>query len=212
MVKDGIYYGVGFTIAGLLISLAFDPLWAAPLFVLAVFCLNFFRDPDREIPAGPVAVSPADGKVVHIRPRPDGGVRISIFLNIFNVHVNRIPVAGVIRSIEYRPGTFLMAHRESASEENEQNTLVVDPDDARGGEVVVKQIAGLIARRIVCYKKTGDRVAKGERIGMMKFSSRMDVFLGPQWRLLVAEGDHVAGGSSILARLDEDALGGVDHA
>ncbi len=212
MVKDGIYYGVGFTIAGLLISLVFGPLWAVPLFALAVFCLNFFRDPEREIPGGPVAVSPADGKVVHIRPRPDGGVRISIFLNIFNVHVNRVPVAGVIRSIEYRPGTFVMAHRESASEENEQNTLVIDPDGAGGGEMVVKQIAGLIARRIVCYKKTGDRVAKGERIGMMKFSSRMDVFLGPQWRLLVAEGDHVAAGSSILARLDEDASGGVDYA
>lgn len=212
MVKDGIYYGIGFTTAGLLISLVFHPLWAAPLFVLAAFCLNFFRDPDREVPEGPVAVSPADGKVVHIRPLPNGGKRISIFLNIFNVHVNRIPVAGVIRSIEYRPGTFVMAHRESASDENEQNTLVVDPDDKRGGEVVVKQIAGLIARRIVCYKKTGDRVAKGERIGMMKFSSRMDVFLGPQWRLVVAEGDHVAGGSSILAHLDDAAASEIDHA
>jgi phosphatidylserine decarboxylase len=105
-----------------------------------------------------------------------------------------------------------MAHRESASDENEQNTLVVDPDDRRAGEVVVKQIAGLIARRIVCYKKTGDRVAKGERIGMMKFSSRMDVFLGPQWRLLVVEGDLVAGGSSVLARLDDDGAGELDHA
>ena len=212
MVKDGIYYGVGFIAAGLLVSLAFHPLWATPLFLLAAFCLNFFRDPDREIPEGPVAVSPADGKVVHIRPMPNGGKRISIFLNIFNVHVNRTPVAGVIRSIEYRPGTFVMAHQESASDENEQNTLVLDPDDPRSGEVVVKQIAGLIARRIVCYKKTGDRVAKGERIGMMKFGSRMDVFLGPQWRLSVTEGDHVAGGSSVLARLDDAAAGDLEHA
>lgn len=212
MVKDGIYYGVGFTTAGLLISLVFHPLWAAPLFVLAVFCMNFFRDPDRAAPEGPVAVSPADGKVVHIRPLPNGGKRISVFLNIFDVHVNRVPVAGVIRSIKYTPGRFVMAQRENASDENEQNTLVIVPDDPRGGEIVIKQIAGLIARRIVCYKETGDAVAKGERFGLMKFSSRMDVFLGPQWRVVVNEGDRVVGGSSVLAQLNEDSLGGIHGA
>lgn len=205
MVKDGIYYGVGFTTAGLLISLVFGVLWAMPLFLLAAFCMNFFRDPDREAPEGDVAVSPADGKVVHVRPLPDGGWRISIFLNIFNVHVNRVPIAGVIRSIEYKRGKYFMAHREAASEENEQNTLVIDPDDERAGEVVIKQIAGLIARRIVCYKETGDVVAKGERFGLMKFGSRMDVFLGPQWQLVVRRGDHVAGGSSVVARLMESS-------
>jgi phosphatidylserine decarboxylase len=210
MVKDGIYYGVGFTAAGLLIGFVFGWLWALPLFVLAAFCANFFRDPDRVDPGGDVAVSPADGKVVHVRPQPDGGVRISIFLNLFNVHVNRVPVAGVLRSIEYKPGIFVMAHKETASEENEQNVLVIDPDDARGGEVVIRQIAGLVARRIVCYKKTGDRVERGERFGMMKFSSRMDVFLGPQWQLTVKEGDHVSGGSSVLARLSTEAMGAAD--
>lgn len=210
MVKDGIYYGIGFTVAGLLIGAVFGWLWAVPLFGLAAFCANFFRDPDREDPGGDVAVSPADGKVVHVRPQPDGGVRISIFLNLFNVHVNRVPVAGVLRSIEYKPGVFVMAHKETASEENEQNVLVIDPDDARGGVVTIRQIAGLVARRIVCYKKTGDRVERGERFGMMKFSSRMDVFLGPQWQLTVKEGDHVSGGSSVLAKLNTEAIGAAN--
>lgn len=155
-------------------------------------------------------VSPADGKVVHIRPLPDGGSRVSIFLNIFNVHVNRVPVAGVLRSVEYKKGRYVMAHRETASEENEQNVLVIDPDDTRGGEVVIRQIAGLVARRIVCYKKTGDHVARGERFGMMKFSSRMDVILGPQWQLAVKEGDHVSGGSSVLAELSSEVTGAAN--
>ncbi len=203
MVKDGIYYGVGLTLAGFLVSFTFHPAVGLPFFVLAAFCLWFFRDPDREIPEGAVAVSPADGKVVHIRPMPDGGSRISIFLNIFDVHVNRVPIAGVIRSVQYQTGSFAMAHREIASDSNEQNTLTVEPDDPRSGPVVFKQIAGLIARRIVCYKSEGDRVEKGERFGMMKFGSRMDVFLGPEWTLEVSQGERVAGGASVLARLRE---------
>ncbi len=205
MVKDGIYYGVGLTLAGLVASLILHPAGGIPFFVLAAFCLWFFRDPQREVPEGPVAVSPADGKVVHIRAQPDGGVRISIFLNIFDVHVNRTPVGGVIRSIEYQQGSYAMAHREIASESNEQNTLTIAPDESRSSPVVIKQIAGLVARRIVCYKNEGDRVAKGERIGLMKFSSRMDVFLGPEWTLAVSRGDRVAGGSSILARLEGES-------
>ena len=134
---------------------------------------------------------------------PDGGSRISIFLNIFDVHVNRAPIAGVIRAVQYQTGSFAMAHKEIASDSNEQNTLTVEPDDRRSGPVVFKQIAGLIARRIVCYKSEGDRVEKGERFGMMKFGSRMDVFLGPEWTLEVSRGERVAGGSSVLARLRE---------
>jgi phosphatidylserine decarboxylase len=199
MVKDGIYYGVGLGAAGLLLSSIFHPAWGFPFFLLAAFCLYFFRDPERVIPEGPVAVSPADGKVVHIRPTPGGGVRISIFLNIFNVHVNRIPVAGRITAIEYKAGSYLMAHKELASGENEQNTLTIEPDDPAAGPVVVKQIAGLIARRIVCYKKIGERVRKGERFGLIKFGSRADIFLGPEWRPTVKIGDKVAGGSSVLA-------------
>ncbi len=114
--------------------------------------------------------------------------------------------------MEYKKGRYVMAHRETASEENEQNVLVIDPDDARGGEVVIRQIAGLVARRIVCYKKTGDHVVRGERFGMMKFSSRMDVILGPQWQLAVKEGDHVSGGSSVLAELSSEVTGAANVA
>lgn len=199
MVKDGIYYGLGLGAAGLLLSTIFHPAWGTPFFVLAAFCLWFFRDPERAIPEGDVVVSPADGKVVHIRPTPDGGVRLSIFLNIFNVHVNRCPVGGRVTGVEYKAGSYAMAHKEIASDENEQNTLTIEPDDG-GGPVVVKQIAGLVARRIVCYKKIGDRVEKGERFGLIKFGSRADVFLGPEWQLTASVGDKVAGASSVIAR------------
>jgi phosphatidylserine decarboxylase len=199
MVKDGIYYGIGLSAAGLLLSTIFHPAWGAPFFVLAAFCMWFFRDPERAVPEGDVVVSPADGKVVHIRETPDGGVRLSIFLNIFNVHVNRTPVGGRVTGVEYKAGRYMMAHKELASEDNEQNTLTIEP--AGGGTpVVVKQIAGLVARRIVCYKKIGDRVEKGERFGLIKFGSRTDLFLGPEWQLSVKTGDKVAGASSVVAR------------
>ena len=170
---------------------------------IGLFCFWFFRDPERVIPEGPVAVSPADGKVSHIRTLPDGGVRVSIFLNVFNVHVNRTPVAGRITSIEYKAGKFEMAHLEEASAENEQNTLVVEPSELQSGPIEFKQIAGLVARRIVCYKKTGDEVARGERFGHIQFGSRTDVTFGPEWELTVATGDKVAGGSSVVARLKD---------
>ena len=210
MVKDGIYYGLGLTTAALLVAYLSHWLWALPLLVLAAFCLYFFRDPERTIPPGPVAVSPADGKVVHIRPTESGGSRVSIFLNIFNVHVNRVPVGGRISEIEYRRGSYRMAHRELASEENERNTLTIEPDDPRMSTVTVKQIAGLVARRIVCYKKTGDTVLKGEQFGLIKFGSRADLIFGPEWELAVQVGDKVAGGSSVVARLREDAPA-ADH-
>jgi len=201
MVKDGINYGLGLSAAGALIWYLFHPAWAMPFFLLAAFCMYFFRDPEREIPTGNVAVSPADGKVVHIRELPGGGRRVSIFLNLFNVHVNRSPVGGRVSEAEHQHGKFLMAHKEDASIDNEQNTLTIVSDDPPSGTVVVKQIAGLVARRIICTKKAGDAVAKGERIGLIKFGSRADVFLGPEWNVTVAVGDKVAGGSSTLARL-----------
>ncbi len=127
--------------------------------------------------------------------------RISIFLNIFDVHVNRAPIAGKITNIEYTQGQFLVASREIASAQNERNTFTI-AGTAPGETTCVRfaQIAGLIARRIVCYKKPGDSVAKGERVGLIKFGSRVDVFLGPEWDIAVRTGERVAGGSSILAR------------
>jgi phosphatidylserine decarboxylase len=202
MVIDGIYYGLGFSAAGALVWYLLSPAFAAPLFLLALFCLYFFRDPDRAIPDGPVAVSPADGKVVGIIGEGAESTRISIFLDVFDVHVNRSPIAGKVSAVEYTKGQFLIASREVASSQNERNTLTVAGTVA-GQSTCVRfaQIAGLIARRIVCYKKPGDTVAKGERIGLIKFGSRVDVFLGPEWEIQVRPGERVSGGSSILARL-----------
>jgi len=197
MVRDGLYYGATMTAVGVLVSYLIQPWYGLPLFILAAFCLYFFRDPERQIPPGPVAVSPADGKVVAVRPEGASGQRVSIFLNIFDVHVNRAPIGGTVTRVQYQKGRFLVASKELASIANEQNTVVVE---GNGTRVVFKQIAGLIARRIVCTKKTGDTVAAGERVGLIKFGSRVDVVLGPEWDILVREGMHVAAGSSILAR------------
>ncbi len=201
MVKDGIYYGLALSGAGALLSVGIHPAAGIPFFVLALFCLYFFRDPEREIPPGPVAVSPADGKVIDIRQAgEDGSRRLSIFLNVFDVHVNRAPIAGRITDVRYTPGKFKIASLDAASNENEQNTLVVEDGRSR---VVFKQIAGLVARRIVCHKQPGDEVDKGERFGLIKFGSRMDVILGPEWDLEVGVGERVQAGSSILARRRE---------
>src|SRR6202020_182077 len=166
MVKDGIYYGVAFSAAGALIGFLLHPAFASPVLLAARFCLYFFRDPDRTIPDGPVAVSPADGKVVAIIGDGVESTRISIFLNIFDVHVNRAPIAGKIADVEYTRGHFLVASRELASSENERNTVTIVTE---GSRVRFSQIAGLIARRIVFTKRIGDRVAKGERVGLIKF-------------------------------------------
>jgi phosphatidylserine decarboxylase len=198
IVKDGILYGAGLTAAGVIAVYFGNLLWGLPFWLVGAFCVYFFRDPEREIPEGPVAVSPADGKVVHIRRWDDGQQRISIFLNIFDVHVNRIPVTGKVIERVYKQGKYMMAHREDASDENEQNSLTIE---SGGSVVTVRQIAGLIARRIVCTKDVGDEVRKGERFGLIKFGSRTDLYLGPEWNLIVKPGDKVKGGSSILARL-----------
>jgi phosphatidylserine decarboxylase len=197
MVLDGIYYALALSAAGVLVAWLARPWYGLPLFVLALFCLYFFRDPERGIPAGPVAVSPADGKVVAVKRESPTTTRISIFLNIFDVHVNRAPISGKITGVRYQKGRFLVASREEASAQNEQNEVTVEGDGTR---VVFKQIAGLIARRIVFSKKLGDTVSAGERIGMIKFGSRVDVVFGPEWEILVRPGMHVAGGSSIIAR------------
>lgn len=174
--------------------------WALPFYILAAFCLYFFRDPDRKVPPGPVAVSPADGKVVVVKTE-NGGQRISIFLNVFDVHVNRTPIPGRVVDVRYREGQFLVASKEAASHSNEQNTITVL--GTVGGEetsIAFKQIAGLIARRIICYKKPGDLLAAGERVGLIKFGSRVDVQLGPEWEVVVRVGQRVSAGSSVIAR------------
>jgi phosphatidylserine decarboxylase len=203
MVRDGIYYALGFTAAGVFVSWVLDPWKALPLFLLGAFCAWFFRDPERPIPAGPVAVSPADGRVMSVVAEGKdseypNATRVSIFLNVFDVHVNRSPISGVITNVTYKPGKFVVASREIASAENEQNVLTVRTGD--GTTVVFKQIAGLIARRIVCTKKEGDFVQAGERVGMIRFGSRVDVLFGPEWRIEVTPGTRVSAGSSILAR------------
>jgi phosphatidylserine decarboxylase len=144
-------------------------------------------------------VSPADGRVLVVTDEENAGrpgKRISIFLAIWNVHVNRSPAAGTITKMNYCPGKFSAAMRECASTDNEQNVITLATDT---GEIVFKQIAGLIARRVVCWKKPGDRVARGERIGLVRFGSRADLWLPRESELLVKVGDHVAGGSSVVA-------------
>jgi phosphatidylserine decarboxylase len=196
IVADGIYYALGLTIVGLLLSFVLNPWVGTPFYVLAAFCLYFFRDPERIAPARDVMVSPADGKVVAIRDMGDGETRISIFLNVFNVHVNRTPIPGRVKEVVYQQGKFLVASHEAASSDNEQNTLVIE---GRGSTVVCRQIAGLIARRIVCYKKPGDAVGPAERIGYIKFGSRVDVLYGPEWRTAVRIGQKVVAGVTVIA-------------
>jgi len=202
MVRDGIYYGLALIAAAVLLGWLTTPWLALPPLVLAAFFLWFFRDPERTIPAEPGAiVSPADGKVtdvstveVHGEPRQ----RISIFLSVFDVHVNRSPIAGVIRNVEYRTGTFHNAMGATSSELNEQNIVTVEGE---GQTLVFKQIAGLLARRIVFTKRVGDPVQRGERVGLIKFGSRTDVIFRADAQIAVKLGDRVTGGSSVLARV-----------
>ena len=201
MVKDGFKFALPPLALGLL---ALVPGWnwvAGILFLLGAFVLYFFRDPQRTIPSEPgLIVSPADGHVMEVLDEPlegQPGRRISIFLSVFDVHVNRAPVEGEIRRIEYRPGRFYAAMRSRASAENEQNMFRIASSQ---GDVVFKQIAGWIARRILCWKAVGDRVARGERVGMIRFGSRVDVWVPPDVDILVRRGQKVAGGSSVLAK------------
>lgn len=182
------------------------PLYAAAalLILLALFVAFFFRDPEREVPGDDrLVVSPADGLVVVVRPDSSaenpGGTLISIFLSVFDVHVNRSPISGTILRTEYRPGKFLVANIERASIENEQNVVTVSN---RHATVVYKQIAGLIARRIVFWKKEGDQVGLGERVGLIKFGSRVDVILPRQVKVSIARGQRVKGGVSILGKVE----------
>jgi phosphatidylserine decarboxylase len=197
IVPDGIYYACACLLVAFVASYLLNPWAGLPFYILAAFCLYFFRDPDRVTPPGNLLVAPADGRVVAVRALDDGRTRISIFLNIFNVHVNRTPVPGRIASIDYQKGKFINAGHEAASTENEQNTLVIE---GPSGPVICRQIAGLIARRIICYKHAGETVTAGERIGLIKFGSRVDVIFGPSYMPAVKVGQTVSAGSSIIAK------------
>lgn len=200
MVRDGYYYGFALFGVAALVAWLTSPAWAIPALVLAAFFLWFFRDPQRVIPATAGAVvSPADGKVtdVSVVQLEDGPRRrISIFLSVFDVHVNRSPITGVIRDIRYQRGQFRNAMGAASAEHNEQNIITVEGE---GQRLVFKQIAGLLARRIVFTKKIGDRVERGERVGMIKFGSRTDILLDAGADVRVKIGDRVKGGASVLA-------------
>jgi phosphatidylserine decarboxylase len=208
MVPDGYYYALALAGVAVLMGWLAGAVWALPACLLALFFLWFFRDPERAVPdsAGAI-VSPADGKVTDVSSIPVNGVahtRISIFLNVFDVHVNRSPVAGVIREVRYQKGKFLNAMNPASADHNEQNAVTVEGD---GQTVVFKQIAGLLARRIVFNKKVGDRVGRGERVGLIKFGSRVDVLLDASATMEIKVGDRVKGGASVLAYLRGDDSG-----
>jgi phosphatidylserine decarboxylase len=202
MVRDGYLYGMGLIAAAVLVGWFAQPAWAVVPLLLAVFFLWFFRDPERAIPdAAGAVVSPGDGKVTDASIVTVGGekqARISIFLSVFDVHVNRSPIAGIVREVRYQRGKFLNAMNQASAEQNEQNIVCVEGD---GQVVVFKQIAGLLARRIVFHPKVGDRLERGQRVGLIKFGSRVDVLLDAAAALQVKVGDRVRGGASVLAYL-----------
>jgi phosphatidylserine decarboxylase len=201
MVKEGYYFGLPPLALGGAAFLLHWRIAGIVLLLLAAFVFYFFRDPERVIPTDPGAVvSPADGRVVVVTDEENAGCpgkRVSIFLAIWNVHVNRSPDAGTITKMGYRPGKFFAAMRERASLENEQNVISLS---TASGEMVFKQIAGWIARRVVCWKRQGDTVLRGERIGLVRFGSRVDLWVPRGVEILVATGDKVKGGSSVLAQ------------
>lgn len=205
MVRDGFFYALGLGAVAVVLYMVTHShvLMAVPL-LLAAFFLWFFRDPARTIPSGSgKIVSPADGMVTEaewIETTSGSRLRLSIFLSVFDVHVNRSPVSGIVRKVEFRQGQFMNAMKPESVLNNEQTLIVID---AGGYDVSMKLIAGLLARRIVCNLKPGDRVERGQRIGLIKFGSRVDVLLPAEANLKVKTGSRVHGGSTVLAELPE---------
>lgn len=185
--------------------------WSLPFWLATLFVLQFFRDPPRSVPADPGLVcAPADGRIVVVEKTEDPfanrpALKISVFMNVFNVHSNRAPVDGEVIDVNYYRGGFVNAALDKASLENERNVLQLRMDD--GGELTCVQIAGLVARRILCYVKPGDRLAKGERFGFIRFGSRVDLYLTPQARARVTVGDKVYAGETVLAELETGSTG-----
>jgi phosphatidylserine decarboxylase len=201
MIKEAYKFAIPPLVVG---AACLIPGWKWPagiLIFLGLFVFYFFRDPERKVPSAPgTVVSPADGHVVAIVEEPldsTMGRRISIFLSIWDVHVQRAPVAGSIAKVVYRPGKFHAAFFSAASSENEQNVIYTDTPQ---GQVVFKQIAGAIARRVICWKRDGETVALGERVGMIRFGSRVDIWLPLETQVMVRQGQMVKGGESVLAK------------
>ena len=180
--------------------------WSIPLWIIALFVLQFFRDPPREIPQDAGAVlSPADGRIVAVERVNDPyvqreAIKVSVFMNVFNVHSNRSPVDGTVQQVWYFPGKFVNADLDKASTENERNAVWLKT--AAGQDVASVQVAGLIARRILCYVKAGDRLQRGQRYGFIRFGSRVDVYLPPNASIKAALGDKVYAASTVLASLE----------
>jgi phosphatidylserine decarboxylase len=206
MVKEGYKFGLPPLVLGMVCAARGGPWAGGVLIFLGLFVFYFFRDPDRAIPQDPqLIVSPADGHVVQILDEPfdsTPGRRISIFLAVWDVHIQRAPVAGRISKVDYRPGRFLGAFRAQASLVNEQNVIYMDT--ARG-PLVFKQIAGAIARRVLCWKSPGETVGLGDRVGMIRFGSRVDVWMPAATEVLVQNGQKVKGGESVLAKWNSTA-------
>ncbi len=203
MVRDGYFYGLALLLVAIVVHLLTGGwLWALIPILLALFFLWFFRDPERTIPDGyGLIVSPGDGLVTEVTrfDTPNGPrQRISIFLSVFDVHVNRSPIAGTLRDVHYQKGKYLNAMNPASAEQNEQCVATVAGEEV---EVIFKQIAGLLARRIVFVPKTGDRLSRGDRVGLIKFGSRVDVILPTSVQIRVTKGTRVKGGSSILAEI-----------
>lgn len=198
-----LFIGIALVVAGLVTAWA--GWWSLPFWLILVFVVQFFRDPARHVPAAPNAVlSPADGRIVAVEKVHDPyanrpALKISVFMNVFNVHSNRSPIDGRVATLEYFPGSFVNADLDKASLLNERNAIVATRAD--GEQVTFVQVAGLIARRILCYVKVGDTLARGQRYGFIRFGSRVDVYLPESARPRASIGDKVYASSSILAEL-----------
>lgn len=214
--REGWPFILMFATAAILLQVFLGFWWALPLYVLTAFSINFFRDPVRPVSTDPQAVvCPADGKVILVEQMQDPylkreAIKISIFMNVFDVHVNRMPINGQIRERWYHPGRFFNAALDKASLENERNALWVHTPT--GHDVTVVQVAGLVARRILCYVQAGDAVRQGDRFGFIRFGSRVDTFLPLDTEILVSVGDRVSSRQDVIGRLAQSPQAGKERA
>ncbi|WP_336287878.1 MULTISPECIES: phosphatidylserine decarboxylase [unclassified Bartonella] len=207
--KEGYPFIVAFFVISLILGWIWSPLFWCGL-VLTVWCIYFFRDPNRVIPLNPNwVISPADGRISFVEPcvPPEelglGNkemIRISVFMDIFSCHINRIPISGTVESIVYRPGKFVNAELDKASQFNERNGVVID---SKHGKIGIVQIAGMVARRVVCWSKENDSVMTGQRFGLIRFGSRLDIYIPIEVKLRVAVGQVAIAGETVLGSFDD---------